>query len=386
LIGVRVAVDTLFLSEQFRHTGTGTYLRHLASEWLRIAEAEFPDTEFHGFQTPNRDFHGLKSPLLHVHTARCLAGKRFWILGGMAYHVRKIHPDLLFLPTAHHSLAGGIVPVVTTILDAIPKRLSKSMNGSSVRSQAMTWINAKRARRVITISEWSKRDLIEIYRISPDKIDVTYLAYNSHWFNPTPPDPQRSNEELSRLGVRRPYVLHHGRLELRKNLQRLIKAWDNIVASHPDAQLVLAGGTGHGSQEIMKTWQASASRRQIVLTGALTDEQLSLLVKNASLCVVPSLYEGFCLPMLEAMACGVPTVVSKSSCLPEVSGGVLEYFDPRSVEEMGQTIQRVLEDSDLRQRLRHRGLIRATEFSWERCARQTLRAFNRALDENRPNA
>jgi glycosyltransferase involved in cell wall biosynthesis len=115
------------------------------------------------------------------------------------------------------------------------------------------------------------------------------------------------------------------------------------------------------------------------VTGQLPDEDLALLVKNATLAVIPSLYEGFCLPMVEAMACGLPTIASNSSCLPEISGGVLEYFDPLSVEAMAHVIQRVLEEPDLRSRLRARGLGRASEFSWERCARQTFDVFLEAL-------
>ncbi len=113
------------------------------------------------------------------------------------------------------------------------------------------------------------------------------------------------------------------------------------------AQLVLAGPMGFGHEEILRVREASPNRDQIILTGELSDAELVALIKNAFLCVIPSLYEGFCLPMVEAMACGVPTVASNSSRMPEVSGGVLEYFDPLSVEQMAETMIRVLEDSEL---------------------------------------
>jgi alpha-1,3-rhamnosyl/mannosyltransferase len=132
---------------------------------------------------------------------------------------------------------------------------------------------------------------------------------------------------------------------------------------------------GLGHEQILKVREASANRDRIILTGALSDAELATLIKNAFLCVIPSIYEGFCLPMVEAMACGVPTVASNSSCMPEVSGGVLEYFDPHSVEEMSEVVRRALEDSMLRNRLRQQSLARASEFSWDRCARETLRVF-----------
>ena len=111
---------------------------------------------------------------------------------------------------------------------------------------------------------------------------------------------------------------------------------------------------------------------------ALPAEDLSILVKNAALCAIPSLYEGFCLPLIEAMACGIPTIASNSSCIPEISAGKLRYFDPLSVEEMAVEMERALTDAGLRKELREAGLRRASEFSWQRCAQETLRVLEQA--------
>jgi glycosyltransferase involved in cell wall biosynthesis len=376
---VIVAIDTLFLSQTLRYTGTGTYLRQLLRECLKIAKDELSNFEFHGFRAPHDKWtlNGDTVHALHVHEAKLLQSKRLWLMGGMAFHTAHIGADLVFLPTAQHSLPGPSAPVVTTILDAIPRRVPREMVRSSMRLEAMTWINAKLAARIITISACSKKDLVEICRVDPAKITITYPGYDSNMFNSAAPDAEDSEQLLLRLGIRRPYVLHHGTVQLRKNVQRLVRAWGRVHEGCKsfDAQLVLAGGMGEGWEQILRSRDASAERDQIIVTGPLSDEDMALLVKNASLCVVPSLYEGFCLPMVEAMACGVPTVASNSSCLPEVSGGVLEYFNPNSVEEMAQTIQRALEDSTLRNKLCKRGLARAAEFSWARCARETLRVF-----------
>ena len=237
--------------------------------------------------------------------------------------------------------------------------------------------NVKLASKIVTISSWSKQDLVEIYGLDPEKVEVTYLGYDKRFYNEIAPDPEASAALLARFGIRRPFALHHAMVELRKNVHRLIQAWDHVMERNKsfDAQLVLAGRMGFGHEQIMKVREGSPHRDQIILTGALPDAELATLVKNASLCVIPSLYEGFCLPMVEAMACGVPTVASNSSCIPEVSGGVLEYFDPYSVEEMAETIRLALGDSGVRDRLRHAGLARAAEFSWERCAWETMRIF-----------
>jgi alpha-1,3-rhamnosyl/mannosyltransferase len=121
----------------------------------------------------------------------------------------------------------------------------------------------------------------------------------------------------------------------------------------------------------------------VIFTHALSDDDLAILVKGARLAVVPSLYEGFCLPMVEAMACGVPTIVANSSCLPEISGSLLRYFDPRSVDEMAVCIDQALEDETLRNELAAKGLRRASDFDWEQCARETMAVLGRVALEGK---
>jgi glycosyltransferase involved in cell wall biosynthesis len=168
-------------------------------------------------------------------------------------------------------------------------------------------------------------------------------------------------------------------------VHRLVQAWDLVCerCKSADLQLVLAGPMGFGSEEVCRLREASPNRARIILTGPLSDADLATLVKSAFLCVIPSLYEGFCLPMVEAMACGVPTIASSSSCMPEISGGVLDYFDPLAVEDIADKILRALGDSDLRNSLRLKGLLRASDFSWERCGRETLSIFRKVITENR---
>src|SRR6185312_3205394 len=130
-----------------------------------------------------------------------------------------------------------------------------------------------------------------------------------------------------------------------KNLVRLITAYRRMLAgnSQLDFDLVLAGPLAWQHEETVNAAQDdNPNKGKVILAGALTDRDLSLLLRGASLEVIPSLYEGFCLPMIEAMACGIPTVASNSSCLPEISGGVLRYFDPTSVEDMARSMETVL--------------------------------------------
>lgn len=377
-----VAVDTVALSRRFRYSGTGAYLSHLLSEWLRIGKTGELDIECHGFAAPDDNWanNGFVSPFLKVHRTELMAQRHLWCLAGMAVQVAQLRPDLVFLPTCLGSVPWPFAPLVTTMLDAMPERLPRELIEVGVKGRLVARMNAKLARQIITISEWSKKDLVEIYGLPPERVQVTYLGCDRKLYNSTSPDVEASAELLARWGIRKPFILHHGMVQLRKNLHRLIRAWDRVrsLSREFDVQLVLAGPMGLGHAEILRARDSFPHRDQVIVTGALCEGDLAMLIKNASLCVIPSLYEGFCLPMVEAMACGVPTVASSSSCLPEVSGGVLEYFDPFSIEEMAEVIRRALEDSDVRCRLRERGLARATEFSWERCARETLRVFAEA--------
>jgi glycosyltransferase involved in cell wall biosynthesis len=376
---VIVAVDTLFMSKRLRYCGTGVYLFHLLSECLKIARTSTPNVEFHGFIAPNDNWEndGFASPFLRLHKAPVLAWRHLWILGAMAVYAARVRPDIVFLPTAQHSLPGRCAPVVTAIHDAMFRRLPSGLFKHPTRLHARTWLNAKLASKILTGSFWSKQDLVEIYGLDHEKVEVTYYGYDRRFYNQIAPDPEAGAALLARWRIRRPFALHHGMVELRKNVHRLIQAWDRVMERSKsfNAQLVLAGAMGLGHEQILEVREASPNRNQIILTGPLPEAELATLVKNASLCVIPSLYEGFCLPMVEAMACGVPTVASTSSCIPEVSGGVLEYFDPYSVEEMAETVRRGLADTGLRERLRQAGMARAEQFSWERCARETLRIF-----------
>jgi glycosyltransferase involved in cell wall biosynthesis len=178
-----------------------------------------------------------------------------------------------------------------------------------------------------------------------------------------------------RLGLTRPYIFHHGAIQPRKNLLRLIAAYRRVLTRNPrlDFDLVLAGPLAWQHEETVNAAKANnGSPGKVVLTGPLSDRDLSLLLRGAVLEVIPSLYEGFCLPMIEAMSCGVPTVTSNNSCLPEISGGALRYFDPYSVEDMAACMEEVLLSHNLQTELSGRGRERVQKFSWDLCANEIL--------------
>jgi len=300
-----------------------------------------------------------------------------WRMGLVNYAAARAGADLIFCP-APKILALGGPPAAVTIHDVMASKLPRQMFGTRTARglRAETWVAAKLCRQILTDSEHSKKDLVELYQLPPEKVSVVYLGYNSRVFNASPPDPAAQQALLARFEISPPYLVHHGTVQLRKNLIRLINAYSQLVQrpSYRGLELVLAGPRGQGSGRILQAAKAIRHGR-VAFTGPLPDEELASLVKGAALAVIPSLYEGFCLPMIEAMASGVPTVAADSSCLPEISGGVLRYFDPLSEEAIAAAIADVLEDTDLQKTLIRNGLKRAAEFSWRRCALETLAAL-----------
>jgi glycosyltransferase involved in cell wall biosynthesis len=240
------------------------------------------------------------------------------------------------------------------------------------------WIAMKFSRHIIAVSENTKRDLVELYGIAPERVTVVHNGYDREAFNSDPPDALAQRDLKARYGITRPYLFHHGTVQPRKNLERLIRAHRLLLDRDPSLELdlVLVGSPGWLYKPILACGaEASCSRGRVIFTGPLPDSDLALLLKGAEMCVIPSLYEGFCLPMVEAMACGVPTITSNSSCFPEVSGGVLKYFDPLSIDEMACTIESLLDDKSERNCLIENGLQRAGMFSWHRSARETMQVL-----------
>jgi glycosyltransferase involved in cell wall biosynthesis len=254
------------------------------------------------------------------------------------------------------------------VLPCFPRRITFLLKFLLMRS-------AKSSAALITVSEHSKRDIVRLCGVPESKVFVVYEGYDRAFFHDVPPDPVALQELCSRLGITRPYILHHGAIQPRKNLPRLIAAYRRMLSRNHqlDFNLVLAGPLAWQYEETIAAAQdTNGNRGKVILTGALSDNDLSLLLRGAALEVVPSLYEGFCLPIVEAMACGVPTIAAKSSCMPEVSGGVLRYFDPYSIEEMAACMEQALLSSDLREELVSKSKEHVQRFSWELCAEKTL--------------
>ncbi len=228
---------------------------------------------------------------------------------------------------------------------------------------------------IITISEATRRDLERCLGVPPDRVRVIPLAAAGHF---RPPTSATLPEVLERLGIHRPYVLHTGTLEPRKNLVRLLAAFAQATDDH---DLVLVGTRGWLSSEIHSAIERLNLGDRVKITGYIAPEDLPAVYAGAAVFCYPSLYEGFGLPPLEAMACGTPVITSGISSLPEVVGDAAILIDPNEEETITDALSRVLSDRTLQQDLRQRGLARAATFDWARTARETVAAYQEACDQ-----
>jgi glycosyltransferase involved in cell wall biosynthesis len=227
-----------------------------------------------------------------------------------------------------------------------------------------------RADRVLADSRATRSDLIGRLAVEPDKVEVLYSGVDGR-FRPEEKPGERKHIR-ARYGLdERPYVLSVGTVQPRKNYARLIQAFSRMKT---DVQLLIAGGHGWLYEEIVAEAEKHADRVRIL--GYVDDADLPALYRGATLFVFPSLYEGFGLPVLEAMACGVPAVCSNASSLPEVAGDAALLVDPHDTDELTSAMVRGLEDTALRQEMVAKGLAQAAGFTWEQAARQLLQALS----------
>jgi glycosyltransferase involved in cell wall biosynthesis len=229
-----------------------------------------------------------------------------------------------------------------------------------------------RADALIAPSRATAEDLLSRTKVDPAKVHVIPEAASLAWGDGD------ANETLTRLKVPLPYLLSVGTLEPRKNLVRLIRAYRRAASSGLPHALVLAGPMGWRHQTLLREIALSGPG-EVVLTGAMSPAELDALYRGASAFVYPALYEGFGLPVLEAMARGVPTICSNTSSLPEVAGDAALGVNPASVREIASAIQTVLTDTAMAERLSDLGRARAQRFSWDEAARLTLQVYEKAL-------
>lgn len=239
---------------------------------------------------------------------------------------------------------------------------------------ALVPFSARRAAKIIAVSEHTKKDIVKEYGILSDKVAVTHEAAGSRFRSVS--DPHQLLGIRNKYGISSSYILTVGNLQPRKNLGRLIEAFIQLRQRNVlEPQLVIVGQPSWRVSDIHRLVQTSGLQGQVVFTGYVPDDDLPLLCNAATIFVYPSLYEGFGLPPLEAMACGTPVIASNVSSLPEVLGDGALLVDPYDVEGLAQAMLDLLSEPAALRALAARGLARSRTFSWEETARRTLHVY-----------
>jgi glycosyltransferase involved in cell wall biosynthesis len=264
---------------------------------------------------------------------------------------------------------------VLTVFDLVYERFPQFFR-RKIRTQMKFMIrqSCQRADHIITISESSKRDLVEIYRADPKRITVTYPGAMDSC---RPMDLEQAwNRLREAYNLETPYILYVGNLEPRKNLSRLLEAFGELrrreLIRH---KLVIVGQKDWLYNEVFETIRTHSLEDDVVLTGYIPADDLPVFYNAASVVVYPSIFEGFGLPVVEAMACGTPVITSTGSSLEEIAKDAAILVDPYSVSSISAAVEKVVNNVDLQQRLRQAGLARAAQFSYRTMAEQTRAVY-----------
>ena len=293
---------------------------------------------------------------------------------------RAIARDIdLFHATDHHIPRIHGVPTVATIMDLIPM-LHPEWIKNDLRS-LKSWLFAtaiRKADHIITISEYSKQDMVEHLKIAPERISVTPLGVEPIYFERIEAEQRRA--VLDKHGLQPGFFLFVGTLQPRKNLLRVLQAFqqlpDTVRKAHP---LVIVGRDGWNNEELLPQLHALEQKGEGRWLSYLPQSDVLALLQSASALVFASLYEGFGLPVIEAFAAQCPVIASNSTSVPEVSGNAAWPVDPYSVESISAAMQDVLDQSTLREEKIQLGLARAHHYNWNECARQTLDVYRKVL-------
>jgi glycosyltransferase involved in cell wall biosynthesis len=302
---------------------------------------------------------------------RSIPMRRLWTHARLGPAALADRPDLLFVPS--HVVPLAHPASVVTLHDlgylAFPEAHTARRR---LELHLTTRWSLRAARRVIAISRATRDDLVRHYGADPARIAVVHHGLGAG-FRPVD-DPAVVTAAAARHGLAGPYFLYVGTVQPRKNLERLIEAFAAATAGLPEPRPVLAIGGRRGwlSEAIERRAAALGVGGRVRFLGYLPDADLPTLLSGAVAFLFPSLYEGFGMPVLEAMACGAPVLTSTTSALPEVAGDAALLVDPRDTGAIAAAIGRLASDEGLRTELRTRGLVRAAQFTWERCARATL--------------
>lgn len=351
-------------------TGVGNYIVHLAAGLARL------DTKNRYLILSARFRHWIKSiPVLSVIfrvLLFCYDNFVFpFIL--LLQHTRVYHNPAFILPLVNFRYKK-IITVNDLGFYTFGHNFAKGWHARHMKM--MLPLSIKQADKIIAISQATKNQIIDVFHVASDKIVVTYLGVSEKYR--VIASQVEVKEVLHKYQIEKPYILFVGTMDPRKNLVRLIKAFQIVKRQKNDIKLVIIGNKGELFLEELNKLVASGD---IILTGYVGEEELVCLYNGASIFAFPSLYEGFGLPILEAMACGIPVITSNVYSMPEAAGDAAILVDPENIKEIANAIIGLLDNQVLRKQLIAKGLARVTQFTWEKTARETLAVYQEIMNQ-----
>lgn len=341
---------------------------------------------------PNFKFKYLKWPFLS-----------FWTLGRLSLEMLWHRPDILFIP-AHtmplfyprrtvntiHDIAfvrernlyrSANVKTEGTISRKIIELMVRIFTLGKYHSQSLDYLYwstdfaLRRARKIITVSQFTKQEILDVYpKTKPDKVAVVHNGYNDDLYRQIK-DEARIKEVIAKYGLEAPYFLYVGRIEKKKNIPALIEALALLRENYPTVKekMVLIGDASFGYDEVKYVIEEFDLNQCVIMPGWVDEADMPYIFNGASAFIFPSKHEGFGIPILQAMACGLPTAVSDIPVFKEVAQEAVLYFDHNDRKSIADAMARLSQEADLRADLKNRGLAWVKNFSWEKCARETLR-------------
>jgi glycosyltransferase involved in cell wall biosynthesis len=365
----------------YRGTGIGTYTYQLIRS---LYELKIPGLAYRYFW-PGDEYKDLDIKDESVFNSIEKSKDKFWEEVHIPARLCDENIDIYHVPQNGIGLPlTKTCPVVVTIHDLIPYVYPETVGRSYLKVfLAQMPEIVEKADKIITVSKCSKRDIQRILGVPADKIVITYEAPEPIY---QPMDKHESKKlAAEKYGLHKDYILYIGGFSPRKNVKGLISAFKEILPDlKGDVQLALVGKQVREFNELLVLIEAFGIQDKVVWTGFAPVEDLPYLYSGAEVFVYPSLYEGFGLPPLEAMACGTPTITTSTSSLPEVIGKSALFFNPFDASQLAEALYKVLTDEELRQRLSAKGLKRARKFTWEKTAEGTLEVY-RELAGLRPS-
>ncbi|PID57156.1 hypothetical protein CSB45_07965 [candidate division KSB3 bacterium] len=372
---MRIGIDGRMLG----NTGIGRYLRnllvHLAREDHENDYIVFMNDENNqGVDQENFRFVTLR-PAIPIYAL----SEQY----RLPFEICRTQPDLMHYPNFDLPLLR-CCPYIVTIHDLIYYLYPEQCPSKAAQYYAAFMLKhaTQHARMVLTDSQHSKDDLMEHLQLSDEKIRVIFPAAEESYV-PRQPEDREQAALPQKYGITRPYIFYVGKHHAYKNIEALIYAYVQHNEIYRSFQLVIGGKRDERRNDLYRLAESLDPCGQICFTNTLAEEELLQFYQHAALFVFPSLYEGFGLPPLEAMACGIPVISSNAASLPEVAGDAALLVNPHNREELADAIRKVLTDRELAETLRTKGLEQARSFSWTSAAKEHLAVYEQAVSQRK---